>query len=59
MHLMYTDSWDDDKEDLNGFLNLLSLILHGNRIWEESEFDLGKWQLTMRIAKLVLLLLKE
>lgn len=59
MHLMYNDSLDDDKQDLNGFLTLLLLVLHDNRILEELEYDLMKWQLTKQFLKILLLLLEN
>lgn len=59
MHLMYNDSLDDDKQDLNGFLALLLLVLHDNRILEELEYDLMKWQLTKQFLKILLLLLEN
>ena len=59
MHLMYNDSLDDDKQDLNGFLTLLLLVLHDNRILEELEYDLMKWQLAKQFLKILLLLLEN
>ena len=59
MHLRYNDSLDDDKQDLNGFLTLLLLVLHDNRILEELEYDLMKWQLAKQFLKILLLLLEN
>ena len=59
MHLMYNDSLDDDKQDLNGFLALLLLVLHDNRILEELEYDLMIWLLTKQFLKILLLLLEN
>ena len=59
MHLMYNDSLDDDKQDLNGFLTLLLSILHDNRILEELEYDLMIWLLTKQFLKILLLLLEN